>query len=576
MVWGWPTNPRVPIQGDDLMAEEEGAVGQDVLVKVPSLQYIPAAWAPYFMAAQTPEAAMRMWRKLEAGNTTLRQVEITTSVTKWLSAACVRVGSVGANRTKSRLHLAWAAQQGAFERELTRWAIRRLSPFRTVAPVMPPRWAGVLPPMVGEGNPAAGIVPMGMPHTGGAAVVPYDVVRETKLYSPLEHERIPRLACGLDPATYETARPPIYAVLLAEGRSMVKVEAVLHKFLAPIADDWDPIQIYVSQELVRDIKDLKFGWGNENTYDTCHRGISPFAVLQVSMEQQTKRRKTQERADRATFLSTDDVRTLETEPGCCPPSYYGMLNLFKRYIRLLTVLFGARCSHLLEVQGVYQALAEKVAVYETMSSELVAETIWQVFLDARDCFSHLGPGLPESALYTLRHYIKSCSLKVTINCPVALLLNVPAVTSTLTTVVSRQSSRSSGTGRMSGGSMAPSTMSTLTSSTDSRQTRGVSIVNGKRVNPEPVPALVEIMRGLREKRPGVDMNMLMRSEKLLIADIGIGGRGACLDFMYVGECARTGCTFNHDPTNVSPGKRRDCVKKLTKAVAGYLEHNPST
>jgi hypothetical protein len=84
------------------------------------------------------------------------------------------------------------------------------------------------------------------------------------------------------------------------------------------------------------------------------------------------------------------------------------------------------------------------------------------------------------------------------------------------------------------------------------------------------------MRGLREKRPGVDMNMLMRSEKLLIADIGIGGRGACLDFMYVGECARTGCTFNHDPTNVSPGKRRDCVKKLTKAVAGYLEHNPST
>jgi hypothetical protein len=52
-----------------------------------------------------------------------------------------------------------------------------------------------------------------------------------------------------------------------------------------------------------------------------------------------------------------------------------MLNLLKRYIRLLTVLFGADCSHLTEVQGVYQVLAEKIAVYEMMSAELIAETL---------------------------------------------------------------------------------------------------------------------------------------------------------------------------------------------------------
>jgi hypothetical protein len=78
--------------------------------------------------------------------------------------------------------------------------------------------------------------------------------------------------------------------------------------------------------------DLMFGWGNENTHDTCHRGISPcLTVLQVSTDQQRKRRKTQqERADRATYLSTDNVRALEAEPGCCPASYHGMLNLLKR------------------------------------------------------------------------------------------------------------------------------------------------------------------------------------------------------------------------------------------------------
>ena len=400
-------------------------------------------------------------------------------------------------------------------------------------------------------------------------MLPYEA-RETKVYSQMEHERI-RLACGLDPANYEAGRPPIYAVILAEGRSMVKVEAVLQKFLAPASDDWDPIRIYVSQELVRDMKDLKFGWGNENTYDTCHRGITPFAVLQVTMEQQTKRRKTQERADRATYLSTEDVRSLEAEPGCCPTSYLAMLNLLKRYIRLLTVLFGAGCSHLTEVQGIYQVLAEKMAVYESMSGELIAETLWQVFLDARDCFSYLGPGLPESQLFTLRHYIRSCSLKVTINCPVALLLNRPSGVAAPVSL----SSGSSAQQLRGRGSTRGSTGGTTTPSTSTRTSReSAPVVDGKRTNPTPIPEVVTILHDLRVKRPGVDMNAIMKSEKLLISDIGIGGRGACLDFMYFGECNKSGCSYNHEPANVSAGKRRDCIKKMTKAAAGYMDKNP--
>ena len=60
------------------------------------------------------------------------------------------------------------------------------------------------------------------------------------------------------------------------------------------------------------MKDLKFGWGNKNTHDTSHRGISPLTVLQVLTDQQTKCCKTQELADCATHLSTDDVRALES------------------------------------------------------------------------------------------------------------------------------------------------------------------------------------------------------------------------------------------------------------------------
>ncbi len=44
------------------MTESEG--GLTTNVKVPLLQYIPMAWAPYFMAAQLPEAARRTLHQL--------------------------------------------------------------------------------------------------------------------------------------------------------------------------------------------------------------------------------------------------------------------------------------------------------------------------------------------------------------------------------------------------------------------------------------------------------------------------------------------------------------------------------
>jgi hypothetical protein len=49
-----PTDPRVPVQGDKLMVEECGGLGEETHVKVPYLQYLPAAWAQYFIVMQTP------------------------------------------------------------------------------------------------------------------------------------------------------------------------------------------------------------------------------------------------------------------------------------------------------------------------------------------------------------------------------------------------------------------------------------------------------------------------------------------------------------------------------------------
>ena len=532
---------RVPIAGEELlMSVEEHDAGR--IVKVPRLQYVPRAWAPYFLAAMTPEKAMRQMRQLINALTSEEQRATVTPLERWCAAACTRAGPIGTQRGRSRIHISWATPTPALDRTLARWGARKMAPYRKVTP------------------PAAAAMPMGAATLPAPMMPGYFEPSKEKVFSPGEQERI-RLACGLVPANFEVGRPPIYSAMLAEGRTMPKVEAVLQQFLAPAYNDWDPIRIYVSAELVRDMKDLKFGWGNENTYDTCHRGISPFAVLQVSMEQQTKRRKVQERADRATHLSTDDVRSLEGDPGCCPGSYYNMLSLIKRYIRLLTVLFGAGCTHLLEVQAVFQVLSDKSAIYESMSAALVAETLWQIFIDAREYFSHHGPNLPVSTLFALRDSIKNCTLQATINCPVDQLLGRQPASAA---VVSNAGGSSRGSRGSGGGG---STVSTLSAPTVGP---GVPVIGGRRINPAPVPEIVSIMTTFRAAKPGVDMIALMRAQKLLMADIGIGGRGQCLDFMYFGECERPGCSYSHEPARVSPGKRKDIVRKMSKATADYI------
>jgi hypothetical protein len=540
---------RIPIMGEDLMSAD-GNDGSGRTVFVARLQYIPRAWASYFLGGVTPEKAMRVIRLLIESLDTDVQRAIAAPIERWCAAACTRSGIVGALRIRSKVQIAWVSPAAALDRSLGRWGARKMAPYTTVAmPVAAAFPGGVMGAVPGM----AGAVPFPLAPA-------YEPLKD-KCFSPFEHERI-RLACGLGPANYDLGRPLVYAAMLAEGRTLPKVEAVLQRFLAPPPGDWDPIRIYVSAELVRDMKDLKFGWSNENTYDTCHRGISPFAVLQVSMELQNKRRKIQERADRATYLSTDDVRSMEAEPGACPQSYYGMLNLIRRYIRLLTVLFGPGCVHLLEVQGVYQVLSDKSGVYETMGGELVAETLWQLFIDAREYFSQTGPELPVSQLFALRDSIRSCTLKETINCPVDRLLGRPS-----SSVALVSQTASGGVSRGSRGSSGGSSMSTLTARASAA---GSAVAGAKRTNPAPIPEIVTIMSAFREKRPGVDMVTLMRSQKLLMADIGIGGRGQCMDFMYFGECGRSGCTYAHGPARVSPGKRRDIVKKMTKAVAGFL------
>ena len=92
--------PSSANQGNNLVTE--GGLRMDV--KFPLLQYVPVAWVPYFLVTQSPEAAMRTLRQLTDGNVTDWQRGHTAQLEAWMRAAWMRLGPIGANCNRSKLH----------------------------------------------------------------------------------------------------------------------------------------------------------------------------------------------------------------------------------------------------------------------------------------------------------------------------------------------------------------------------------------------------------------------------------------------------------------------------------------
>jgi hypothetical protein len=64
--------------------------------------------------------------------------------------------------------------------------------------------------------------------------------------------------------------------------------------------------VYVSAELVSDVKECKHGLGWDTSYRNCHRGISPFAVPHMSMKHQQECNAYQDRLQQVTTTTLGD------------------------------------------------------------------------------------------------------------------------------------------------------------------------------------------------------------------------------------------------------------------------------
>jgi hypothetical protein len=116
--------------------------------------------------------------------------------------------------------------------------------------------------------------------------------------------------------------------MLEEGRTTARVKALLGDVFQP--DDiysLAAVHIHVTADLAKDVKELNFGYNHDLTYDNCHRGLSPFAMIGVSMATASKRRRHKDRFSPTSTLMLAEVASSETTPNAIPSEYHDMINL---------------------------------------------------------------------------------------------------------------------------------------------------------------------------------------------------------------------------------------------------------
>jgi len=517
-----------------VMSAPNGAA-ESVLARI---MFVPKAWAMYFMDRKTPFQAFKMMEQLTATLPEQQQRDKALPLLEWCKAACVRAGAGATARRNSQLHVPWETPDLA-ERRLVIWAKKQLAPYRSEIPIAVAPVAG-MPALAPQMFAAGGVLQ-----------------NAVKNYTIMEHDKI-RGACTLKVAEYDVYVPPIFAEFLSEGRTTERVQSVLQVRLKPDVNSDHPVSIYVSRDMAKDIKDLRFGYGGAKDYESCHRGVSPFAVVPVSAEAASFRRRAQERASRVSLMTSEDAREMETSPGVCPTTYDALQRVLLAYQTFLRIIFGGYCDHYLEVVRIRRTLSQRVDEFAGMGPSDVAGLLWAIFCDARDFFSTLpeNDDLPKSNLHVTWMFLNTGSFHVPFHVPTGRLLGW-----------SRQNPGApTGQGIIGGGGAASTNLGGASDRTGGGEPPWVS-------KAKPNESFLLAVQPAVAKDPEVRVVDLMDAHvpKLRYKDFKAGSPGTCLDMVIMGVCNRRGCGYSHKYCEViSADKTAKLCAILKKCVTGFV------
>ncbi len=211
-----------------------------------------------------------------------------------------------------------------------------------------------------------------------------------------------------------------------EGGNKDTIRRILHRMAVTVPGSAHKCNIHVTPKIVKAVKTLNFSANNNRTFVGCTSGITPFAVPWRTEDAVNIDMAEERFFDEATLKLPADIKKHATGAKFEPPkTLQGLGRVLTNYVRLLEVLFGDHCPHMLWVQRLRDRLDDHERILETqITPTLIIHLLWKVHQDSRQFFDKCekwddGEALPRSTLQSaVRALVEEVNITTTLTCPV--------------------------------------------------------------------------------------------------------------------------------------------------------------
>jgi hypothetical protein len=162
-------------------------------------------------------------------------------------------------------------------------------------------------------------------------------------------KKILQACCGhADKNTFTT--PGVYLDMDVEGGTTDALGRILQRWMKFIVGSPHKSNMYVTPQLVATTKLLSFAANGDKTHAGCTKGITPFGTPWRSVKAMNEDTDEEGYFDQATLKSPADICKHATSAKVeLPTTHLGLVCVLNNYTRLLEVLFGDDCDHLVHV-----------------------------------------------------------------------------------------------------------------------------------------------------------------------------------------------------------------------------------
>ncbi len=335
----------------------------------------------------------------------------------------------------------------------------------------------------------------------------------------------------------------VYAKVDWEGHRMDNYSWVMRRLVVAIPGSAHKCNVHITPRLIVTVKLLNFLADDIWTFDGCAKGITPFSVPWMLAEMVNNDLAEERYYQESTLKSTADVRKQESSSRFNPPtSLQGLVRVLTNYIRLVKVLFGNKCPHLLCVIQVRDRLDYHKRLLEgRVTPALMIYVLWRVHQDAQQFFDRCkkweeGKALPHLMLQTMvASLVDNVDIQMTLTCPVADFL---------------------GPGK------------NTTTGTKAKKTEGTQGNHGRRPtqNPSIPPICQPCIRELKWLYPMMGIVSFCKKGKVKYANVAIGGKGECVNYGLLGECTEE-CSYRRVVITVTKERQHVVKKTMAKRLA---------